>query len=80
MNDKPAPAPLSMDERKPPAEFKVADISDGTVFLKMEDGRHFAATVKEGVEVKRRDRVVIKSDEIDKEGVPVGAEVVKVLS
>ena len=44
-------------------EFKIADIvEDGKVFVKLPDGRHVAATVKDGVEVKRHAKVKLTGD------------------
>jgi hypothetical protein len=47
-------------------EYKIADLADdGKVFVKLPDGRHVAATLKDGVEVKRHAKVKVSGDEDD---------------
>lgn len=78
MADAPAPTPTT-SVPKAQTEFKVTDVADGTAFLELEDGRHIAATIKDGVDgVKRGAHVAITSDGLDKEGAPKDAVVTKV--
>lgn len=58
------------DKAKKPAspkptdgEFKIADLGeDGVVYVKLPDGRHVAATVADGVEVKRHAKVTLTGE------------------
>lgn len=63
------------DKAKTPAskaEYQIADIGeDGKVFVKLPDGRHVAATVKDGVEVKRHTKVKLSGDGEDFENAVV---------
>lgn len=64
-----------------PAPIKIADIHEDGVFIALEDGRHVAATVKDGVEgLRRGTKVKITSDGLDKDGAPKDAVVVGVAS
>lgn len=78
MAEAPAPTPTT-SAPKPQAEFRVTDVADKTAFLALEDGRHIAATIKDGIEdVKRGSHVSISHEGLDKEGAPKDAVVTKV--
>lgn len=58
--------------------FKLAEIRrDGTAVVKMEDGRMFLAKVKEGLAVRKNAAVILDTKDLDKDGVPVDATIVK---
>lgn len=70
-----------LDERPPEGDYKLAEVrDDGTVIIELPDGRMFpAAGVADGVKTHKRAKVELTFDSLDKDGVPVGAIVSKVL-
>ena len=70
MADAPAPTPTTSAPVKQTV-FRVTDVADGKAFLELDDGRHIAASVKDGLEgVKRGSKVKITSEGDEKEGTP----------
>lgn len=77
----PQDGPTKVDPASPtaePGEFKIVELRDGVAIVEMEDGRMFPAGIAEGLELKRRDKVTLKIEETNKDGVPVGATITKV--
>lgn len=68
----PAPAPL-------PKTLVVADVADDGIFLELEDGRHVAATVKDGVNLtlKRGTKVAFTSEGVDELDAPTNVVITK---
>jgi hypothetical protein len=61
-------------------EYRVAEIRDDTTaIVELEDGRMVPATFKEGTQLKKGDKVAIKSDGEDKGGAPLKVEITRVL-
>lgn len=62
-DDKSAPKTTGKARDIPEGEFKIADLGeDGVVYVKLPDGRHVAATVKDGVDVRRGTKVKLTGD------------------
>ncbi len=77
MADAPTPAAPAP---KGQSDFRVTDVHEDTAFLELDDGRHIAVKIKEGLEgIKRGTHVAIASDGLNKDGTPKDAVAVRII-